>query len=189
MLNWKENIEKYTNEKLVTLYISLFALSESVINPVPVEVILVPSVVKFRKKFVKYALIAAVMSTIGALIGYFLGFYLEEYMISVFVDLSEFGKVYNDYGPFIILIGAITPFPFKLVTIASGIFKINVFYLIIFSFAGRYFRYQIVTALTYAIGPKMIEIYNKIDKTKKVISNILIILFIAMILILAYIIL
>ena len=76
MLSWKENIEKYTNEKLVTFYISLFALSESVINPVPVEVILVPSVVKFRKKFVKYALIAAVMSTIGALIGYFLGFYL-----------------------------------------------------------------------------------------------------------------
>ena len=32
-------------------------------------------------------------------------------------------------------------------------------------------------------------IYNKIDKTKKVISNVLIILFIAMILILAYIIL
>ena len=73
--------------------------------------------------------------------------------------------------------------------LVSGIFKINVFYLVIFSFAGRYFRYQIVTALTYVIGPKMIEIYNKIDKTKKVISNVLIILFIAMILILAYIIL
>ena len=81
MLDWKKNIEKYTNEKLVTFYISLFSITESVVNPVPVEVILIPSVIKFRKKFIKFALIASIMSTFGALIGYLLGFYLEEYML------------------------------------------------------------------------------------------------------------
>ena len=187
MLDWKKNIEKYTNEKLVTFYISLFSISESVVNPVPVEVILIPSVIKFRKKFIKFALIASVMSTIGALIGYLLGFYLEEYMIRNFIDLSDFGDLYESYGPLIILIGAITPFPFKLVTIASGIFKINIFYLIIYSFIGRYFRYQIVTTITYIIGPKMIDIYDKINKSKKVVSRSLIILSLVIILIMFYI--
>ncbi len=187
MLDWKKNIEKYTNEKLVTFYISLFSISESVVNPVPVEVILIPSVIKFRKKFIKFALIASVMSTIGALIGYLLGFYLEEYMIRNFIDLSDFGELYESYGPLIILIGAITPFPFKLVTIASGIFKINIFYLIIYSFIGRYFRYQIVTTITYIIGPKMIDIYDKINKSKKVVSRSLIILSLVIILIMFYI--
>ena len=187
MLDWKKNIEKYTNEKLVTFYISLFSISESVVNPVPVEVILIPSVIKFRKKFIKFALIASVMSTIGALIGYLLGFYLEEYMIRNFIDLSDFGELYKSYGPLIILIGAITPFPFKLVTIASGIFKINIFYLIIYSFIGRYFRYQIVTTITYIIGPKMIDIYDKINKSKKVVSRSLIILSLVIILIMFYI--
>ena len=186
LLDWKKNIEKYTNEKLVTFYISLFSITESVVNPVPVEVILIPSVIKFRKKFIKFALIASIMSTIGALIGYLLGFYLEEYMIRNFIDLSDFGELYGSYGPLIILIGAVTPFPFKLVTIASGIFKINVFYLIIYSFIGRYFRYQIVTAMTYIIGPKMIDIYDKIDKSKKVMIRSLIILTLVAILIMLY---
>ena len=187
MLDWKKNIEKYTNEKLVTFYISLFSITESVVNPVPVEVILIPSVIKFRKKFIKFALIASIMSTFGALIGYLLGFYLEEYMIRNFIDLSDFGELYGSYGPLIILIGAVTPFPFKLVTIASGIFKINVFYLIVYSFIGRYFRYQIVTTMTYIIGPKMIHIYDKIDKSKKMMGRLLIILSIITILIVLYI--
>ena len=187
LLDWKKNIEKYTNEKLVTFYISLFSITESVVNPVPVEVILIPSVIKFRKKFIKFALIASIMSTFGALIGYLLGFYLEEYMIRIFIDLSDFGELYGSYGPLIILIGAVTPFPFKLVTIASGIFKINVFYLIVYSFIGRYFRYQIVTTMTYIIGPKMISIYDKIDKSKKMMGRLLIILSIITILIVLYI--
>ena len=186
LLDWKKNIEKYTNEKLVTFYIALFSITESVVNPVPVEVILVPSVIKFRKKFIKFALIASIMSTIGALIGYLLGFYLEEYMIRNFIDLSDFGELYGSYGPLIILMGAVTPLPFKLVTIASGIFKINVFYLIIYSFIGRYFRYQIVTAMTYIIGPKMINIYDIIYKSKKVVSRLLIILSLVTILIMLY---
>ena len=187
MPNWKENIGKYANEKLVIFYISLFSITESIVNPVPVEVILIPSVIKFREKFIKFALVAAAMSTIGALIGYVLGFYLEEYMIRNFIDLSEFGELYGSYGPLIILIGAVTPFPFKLVTIASGIFKINVFYLIIYSFIGRYFRYQIVTTMTYIIGPKMIDIYHKIDKSKKVMSKLLIFLSTVIILMMLYI--
>ena len=186
MPNWKENIGKYANEKLVIFYISLFSITESIINPMPVEVILIPSVIKFREKFIKFALVAAAMSTIGALIGYVLGFYLEEYMIRNFIDLSEFGELYGSYGPLIILIGAVTPFPFKLVTIASGIFKINVFYLIIYSFIGRYFRYQIVTTMTYIIGPKMIDIYNKIDKSKKMMGRSLIILSLVTILVVLY---
>jgi membrane protein YqaA with SNARE-associated domain len=99
LLDWKKNIEKYTNEKLVTFYISLFSITESVVNPVPVEVILIPSVIKFRKKFIKFALIASIMSTIGALIGYLLGFYLEEYMIRNFIDLSgEAQPILKKYG-------------------------------------------------------------------------------------------
>ncbi len=108
-------------------------------------------------------------------------------MIRNFIDLSDFGELYESYGPLIILIGAITPFPFKLVTIASGIFKINIFYLVIYSFIGRYFRYQIVTAMTYIIGPKMIDIYDKINKSKKVVSRSLIILSLVIILIMFYI--
>ena len=103
------------------------------------------------------------MSTIGAVFGYILGYYLEEKIIKSFIDLSEFTQTYEKYGALIILIGAITPFPFKLVTVASGVFKINFIFLIIYSFVGRYIRYQIITLLTYYYGSKMLGAFRKIN--------------------------
>lgn len=158
-----KKIEKYLSEKLISIYISIFAISESVVNPFPLELILIPSIVKYPHKFIKYAFLAAFMSTIGAVFGYILGYYLEEVIIKSFIDLSEFTPTYEKYGALIILIGAITPFPFKLVTVASGVFKINFIFLIIYSFVGRYIRYQIITLLTYYYGSKMLGAFRKIN--------------------------
>ena len=158
-----KKIEKYLSEKLVSIYISIFAISESIVNPFPLELILIPSIVKYPHKFIKYAFLAAFMSTIGAVFGYILGYYLEEVIIKSFIDLSEFTPTYEKYGALIILIGAITPFPFKLVTVASGVFKINFIFLIIYSFVGRYIRYQIITLLTYYYGSKMLGAFRKIN--------------------------
>jgi len=156
-------IEKYLSEKFIAFYISVFAVSESVVNPFPLEFILIPSIVKYPHKYIKYAFLAASMSTIGAIFGYILGYHLEEKIIKSFVDLSEFIPIYEKYGALIILIGAVTPLPFKLVTLASGVLKINFIYLLIYSFVGRYIRYQIITLLTYYYGSKMINAFQKIN--------------------------
>ena len=156
-------IEKYLSEKLISFYISIFAISESVVNPFPLELILIPSIVKYPHKYIKYAFLAALMSTIGAIFGYILGYYLEEKIIKSLIDISEFIPIYEKYGALIILIGAITPLPFKLVTVASGVFKINLILLIMYSFIGRYIRYQIITLLTYYYGSKMIKAFQKIN--------------------------
>ena len=156
-------IEKYLSEKLISFYISIFAISESVVNPFPLELLLIPSIVKYPHKYIKYAFLAALMSTIGAVFGYILGYYLEEKIIKSFVDVSEFIPIYEKYGALIILIGAITPLPFKIVTVASGVFKINFIFLIIYSFIGRYIRYQIIALFTYYYGSKMINAFQKIN--------------------------
>src|SRR6056300_1237232 len=163
MFNKIRVIEKYLSEKFIAFYISVFAVSESVVNPFPLEFILIPSIVKYPHKYIKYAFLAALMSTIGAVFGYILGYYLEEKIIKSFVDVSEFIPIYEKYGALIILIGAITPLPFKIVTVASGVFKINFIFLIIYSFIGRYIRYQIIALLTYYYGSKMINAFQKIN--------------------------
>lgn len=160
MYNKLRVIEKYLSEKLISFYISIFAISESVVNPFPLELILIPSIVKYPHKYIKYAFLAALMSTIGAIFGYILGYYLEEKIIKSLIDISEFIPIYEKYGALIILIGAITPLPFKLVTVASGVFKINLILLIMYSFIGRYIRYQIITLLTYHYGSKMIKAFQ-----------------------------
>ena len=161
-------LENYANEKFIVIYISIFAITESIFNPLPVELLLIPATLKYKKKYVQIAILAAVMSTFGALIGYMIGFYLDELMLSRFIDLSIYQNAYQKYGSFIILIGAITPFPFKIVTIASGVFKINIIHLFFYSLLGRYIRYQIITYLTYYLGPKMIDIFKKINQDTKI---------------------
>jgi|TARA_B110000444_G_C18820960_1_gene587695 membrane protein YqaA with SNARE-associated domain len=179
-------LESYANEKLIAVYISIFAITESIFNPFPVEILLIPAVLKYRKKYIKIAILAALMSTFGALIGYMIGFYLDELMLSKFIDLSIYQSMYQRYGSLIILIGAITPFPFKIVTIASGIFKMNLFYLVIYSLIGRYLRYQIITLLTYHLGPKMIDLYKKIDQNTKLFTKIFIVISIIFIALIIY---
>lgn len=185
MLKKKIHILKnYTHEKFIAIYISIFAMTESIFNPLPVELLLIPATLKYRKKYVQIALLAAVMSTFGALIGYMIGFYLDKLMLSRFIDLSIYQNAYQKYGSFIILIGAITPFPFKIVTIASGVFKINIIHMFFYSLLGRYIRYQIITYLTYYLGPKMIDIFKKINQdTKKytIALLIMIIIFISLV--------
>ncbi|MDG2187931.1 MAG: VTT domain-containing protein [Hyphomicrobiales bacterium] len=179
-------LESYANEKLIAVYISIFAITESIFNPFPVEILLIPAVLKYRKKYIKIAILAALMSTFGALIGYMIGFYLDELMLSKFIDLSIYQSMYQRYGSLIILIGAITPFPFKIVTIASGIFKMDLFYLVIYSLIGRYLRYQIITLLTYHLGPKMIDLYKKIDQNTKLFTKIFIVISIIFIALIIY---
>jgi membrane protein YqaA with SNARE-associated domain len=179
LLNNLRVIEKYLSEKFVSFYISIFAISESVINPFPLELLLIPSIVKYPHKYIKYAFLAALMSTIGAIFGYILGFYLEEKILKSFVDISEFNPIYEKYGALIILIGAVTPLPFKLVTVASGVFKINFIFLIIYSFIGRYIRYQIITLLTYYYGSKMINAFQKISNYSNKIKYSLLFIFLS----------
>lgn len=179
MYNKLRVIEKYLSEKLISFYISIYAISESVVNPFPLELILIPSIVKYPHKYIKYAFLAALMSTIGAIFGYILGYYLEEKIIKSLIDLSEFIPIYEKYGALIILIGAITPLPFKLVTLASGMFKINLILLIIYSFIGRYIRYQIITLLTYYYGSKMLKAFQKINSYSNKIKYFLLLIFLS----------
>ncbi len=165
----KNKILQYSNKRFITLYISLFSVTESIFNPFPVELLLVPATIKYPRRFIKFTLIATLSSTIGAIIAYFIGFYFEESIGKIIIDtynLNEefitFKKNYSTYSILFILIGAVTPFPFKIVTIASGIMSINIYGFIIACFFGRLLRYFTVTCIVrYTSTPIIRYIRNK----------------------------
>lgn len=152
----------------MSLYISIFSITESIFNPLPVELLLVPATIKYPKKFIQFALISALASTIGAIIAYFIGFYFEESIGKIIIDIYNlnedfitFKNDYSNYSTWIIVIGAITPFPFKIVTIASGIVSINIYKFIIACFFGRLLRYLIVTSTVRYASPSVMTYIKK----------------------------
>ncbi|MDC3075380.1 DedA family protein, partial [Pelagibacteraceae bacterium] len=53
------------------------------------------------------------------------------------------------------------PFPYKFITIASGVFGLNIILFIIISIIGRGFRFYLIAILLYFFGEKIKLIIDK----------------------------
>ncbi len=163
---------------------SLFAVSfiESSFFPIPPDVMLVPMVLAKRAKAWAYAAIATVGSVIGGFFGYAIGYFLFEQVARPLLSFygyldkfSTFASQYNDYGAWIVLFAGITPFPYKVITIASGATGLNLVVFAVASLIARGFRFYIVAGLLYWFGPPIRAFIEK--RLGLVLSVFLILLF------------
>ena len=92
---------------------------------------------------------------LGYLIGYALLGTVGEWVIRVYGlgdRIAAFQAAYAQWGLWIILIKGLTPIPYKLVTIASGIAHFNLGVFILASLVTRGARFFLVAALLRAYG-------------------------------------
>jgi membrane protein YqaA with SNARE-associated domain len=66
---------------------------------------------------------------------------------------AEITQRFREFGTEAVLIAAVTPFPFKVVTIASGVAKLSLPVLIGASIIGRGLQFFMVAALLWKFGP------------------------------------
>src|SRR3989339_534716 len=116
----------------------------------------------------RFAFICSLASVLGGIFGYIIGFGFYEIIGEPIVNfynlqnLMETIKIkYENYAFITILTAAFTPIPYKLITISAGLFKINIFTLIIASIIGRSSRFFIVAIFLHVFGKKIAE---KIEK-------------------------
>lgn len=149
---------------------ALFGVSfiESSFFPIPPDVMLIPMVLAERAKAWFFAAVATVGSVLGAVLGYVIGYYLFETIgqpVFEFYGYAEkfakFSTTYNDYGAWAVLIAGVTPFPFKVITIASGATQLNFLVFIAASVVARGLRFGIVCGLLYFFGPPIRDFIEK----------------------------
>lgn len=149
---------------------SLAAISfiESSFFPIPPDVLLIPMVLADRSKWFRYALICTIASVLGALLGYAIGAFLYE-VVGVPIlrfygqeaAFAEIAALYNKWGGWAILFGAVTPFPYKVLAIFSGATGFSVPLLILVSIVGRALRFFIVSWLLFMFGAPIREFIEK----------------------------
>jgi len=146
----------------------LIAFAESSFFPIPPDVLLIAMVIAVPLNAMWYAFICSVGSVLGGMAGYGIGWGIWEAVDSIFIghlfSQEVFDKVVNAYNEnaFItVLTAAFTPIPYKVITIAAGVSKINFLTLVIASVIGRSARFFIVAGLLYYFGSIMKE---KIEK-------------------------
>ena len=135
--------------------IALFAVSfaESSFFPIPPDVMLAPMVMARRERAYIYAAICTVASVLGGLLGYAIGYYLTPIGLWLLALLGHadgkaaFQAWYEQWGLWVILIKGLTPIPYKLVTITSGLAHFSLPVFIGASIATRGARFMLTAFL------------------------------------------
>jgi len=183
LYNWTLNKARHKNASWFLVTVSF---AESSFFPIPPDVLLIPMVLANRLRAWFYALICTLSSVTGGIIGYLIGFLFYSNIGSLIVDLyglsnsfDNFENYYNQWGFWIVLGGGFTPFPFKFITIASGVFGLNIFLFIIVSIVARGLRFYLISSLLFIFGD---QIRNLIDKYFNLLVSVFFILLIGSIL-------
>jgi membrane protein YqaA with SNARE-associated domain len=153
VLHWAE-----TPYGIPALFILAFA--ESSFFPIPPDILLIALAISIPSKSFKFAAICSVGSVLGGIVGYGIGLYgyetIGQPIVNFYHGQPVMDKVklwYEQYGFFGILIAAITPIPYKVFTIASGVFNFDFTSFVTASIIGRSTRFFVVAGLIWKFGP------------------------------------
>ena len=146
---------------------ALFGLSfaESSFFPVPPDVLLGPMCLGHRKKALWFATVTTVASVLGAYLGYYIGYALIDVALMIpgitQEGIDKLAGEFDRRGELYVFVAALTPIPFKLLTITAGFAKMD---LIVFTLAcilGRGARFYAVSGIFWLIGPKAVPFIDK----------------------------
>jgi membrane protein YqaA with SNARE-associated domain len=139
------------------------AFIESSFFPIPPDILLMALCFGAREKWLKYAFVCTAGSVLGGIAGWGIGWGLRETvaipLLSMFDPTGEtqnqIETMYGIYGFWGILIAAITPIPYKVFTVFSGMANYSLPLLIVASIIGRGFRFYLVAGLIRLFGLKV----------------------------------
>lgn len=137
----------------------LFIVSflESSFFPIPPDVLMIPMGIANPDRAFWYAFLTTAGSVLGALLGWYIGKKVGRPILRYFIKEEKIVKVeqyFEKYGAMAILIAGFTPIPYKVFTIFSGISRVRIPTLIIWSIIGRGARFFLEAAIIVALGDK-----------------------------------
>ncbi len=148
--------------------LAVVSFIESSFFPIPPDVMLIPMVLSNRQKAWWYATIATVASVLGGLLGYAIGYFFFEAVGKPILNfygkehaLDSFIQFVHEYGVEAVIIKGMTPIPFKVVTIAAGVAKMDLLAFIGASIIARSMRFYLVAALLYFFGQPIREFIER----------------------------
>jgi membrane protein YqaA with SNARE-associated domain len=144
-------------------WLGVLSFAEGVFFPIPPDVILMPMVLANRERAWRYAAITVVASVIGGSVGYSIGYFLRPvglWLLSLTGHAGSETQFQAWYGQWGVLLLAL-PIPYKLMAIASGLFKLNLALFLGASLFIRGLRFFAVAGLTRTYGPPIREFVEK----------------------------
>ena len=149
-------------------FLALVAFAESSFFPIPPDIMLIPMVLAMPAKAWRIAAIATISSVVGGYFGYSIGVFffdlIAKPILSFYGYMQQFDvfkEYYHQWGAWIVFGAGITPFPYKVITIASGVVHLDLITFTVASVIARGMRFYLVAWLLKKYGAPMKEFIEK----------------------------
>ncbi|MDR1561052.1 MAG: DedA family protein [Holosporaceae bacterium] len=163
---------KKAESKNAVWLLAFISFIESSFFPLPPDPVLAVVVAKKKDKAFYYAGICALASVLGGFLGYYIGYAFFELIgskILIFYGQTEKFKdivvTLNKWAFWIICVKGVTPIPYKIVTIASGFAKIDLYTFASASLITRASRFVLLSLVCRKFGVDILEFIEKHKKT------------------------
>ncbi|MCS1350517.1 YqaA family protein [Mechercharimyces sp. CAU 1602] len=161
MLDWLTKLMEILEEYGVWgLGIASFA--DSSFSPLPPDFILIPLGIANPHYAFGYALVTVITSVLGALFGWWIGKKLGRPVLTRLFGEKRVIQVegyFNRFGGFALFVGGLTPIPYKIFTIASGVFSVKKREVLFWSTLARSIRFFLEASIIVWFGGPAAETF------------------------------
>jgi len=145
---------KWAKHKFAPYILTFVSFTESVIFPIPPDVLLAPMVLSKPERAWRLASLTTIASVVGGVCGYILGYLMfEPWIQPIIIELGyqeRFDRVlawFVEYGVWVVFIAGFSPIPYKLFTVSAGLLHMAFLPFLFASAIGRGMRFFLVAGL------------------------------------------
>ncbi|MGB5706981.1 MAG: YqaA family protein [Arenicellales bacterium] len=157
-----DKVLEWSRHRDAERYLAALSFAESSFFPVPTAFMLAPMVLANRDRAWWLAALATITSVAGGVLGYAIGYFVFDQVGAVIIDFfgkqDAFQEVKERFlkdGVWLVLLAGVTPLPYKLCTLTSGLLGLALLPFVIASLIGRAGQFFIIAIVLWWGGPKI----------------------------------
>lgn len=168
MLDWLHALADWTldfaDSGTAVVALVLVSMSESVFFPVPPDPLLIAIGIRQPEAAIWLAVLCTAASVAGAVVGRWLGIRFGRPLLHRFASADKVvaaERMYRRYGAWALIASAITPIPFKVFTVLSGVMGMDLKSFVLAALVGRGLRFMAVGVLIALYGESVEELIRE----------------------------
>jgi len=162
---WMMNLASHPQAMTIVFCVSF---AESSFSPFPPDPIYFAMILAHRERAFLIATLVTVASILGGFLGYGIGYWLYQGIGKTIIDFygltSSFENMrtgFNDWAFWLIALKGLTPIPYKIVTIASGVAHVDLWTFTSASVIARGSRFYLIALLLWYYGEPVKQFIEK----------------------------
>ena len=157
------------------------SFAETIVVPIPIEVILIPFMATNRHRIWLIAAVVTAGCLAASVVGYGIGYFFFDTLGRAAIDamgwgagMDRFRELFAEWGFWAVIAVGIIPIPFQVAMLAAGAAAYPILWFVIAATIARGMRYFGLATLVWAVGDKAEDIWRN-HKTSAAIAATLVV--------------